>query len=83
MSKLVVKDQNNKWKVGGPTCIRLTKLAKQFWLTKGSFGENIFIWSKEIQIWIGKDLIRILEGLFNFFEDLIARKIDIWSQFRS
>jgi hypothetical protein len=45
-------------------------------LTKGSVGENIFIWGKEIQIWIGKDRMRILEGVINFIEDLIARKID-------
>jgi hypothetical protein len=43
-------------------------------LTKGSIGENIFIWGKEIQIWIGKDLMRILKGLINFIEDLIVRK---------
>ena len=30
-------------KVGRQKCIRLTKLATQFWLKKGSFGENIFI----------------------------------------
>jgi hypothetical protein len=45
-------------------------------LTKGPIGENIFIWGKEIQIWRGKDLKRILEGLINFIEDLIARTID-------
>jgi len=32
---------------------------------------------KKIQIWIGKDSIRFSEGLINFIEDLIARKIDI------
>jgi hypothetical protein len=37
-------------------------MATQFWLTNDSFGENIFIWGKEIQIWIGKDSIRILEA---------------------
>jgi len=63
-------------KVEGPKCIKLTT---QFWLTKGPIGENIFIWGKEIQIWIGKDLKRILEGLINFIEDLIARTIDFWS----
>jgi hypothetical protein len=35
-----------------------------------------FIWDKEIQIWINKGPIMILEGLINFIEDLIARKID-------
>jgi hypothetical protein len=43
-------------------------------LTKELFGENICIWGKEIQIWMSKDLMRILEGLANFIEDLIARK---------
>jgi hypothetical protein len=35
-------------KVGGPECIKLTKLTTQFWLKKDPFGENIFIWGKEI-----------------------------------
>jgi hypothetical protein len=69
-------------KIGRPKCIKLEKLTIQFWLTKGPIGENIFIWGKEIQIWIGKDSIRILEGLINFIEDLIARKIIFRSQFR-
>jgi len=34
-----------------------------------------FIWDKEIQIWINKVPIMILEGLINFIEDLIAREI--------
>jgi len=55
----------------------LAKLAIKFWLTNGLFSENIFIWDKEIQICIGKDSMRILEGLINFIENLIARKIDI------
>jgi hypothetical protein len=50
-------------KVGGPECTRLTKLATQFWLAKDPFGENIFIWSKEILIWMSKDLMRIFERL--------------------
>jgi hypothetical protein len=45
-------------KVGGPKCIRLIKLATQFWLTKGLFGKNIFICSKEIQIWIDKNSMK-------------------------
>jgi hypothetical protein len=64
-------------KVEEPKCIKLTKLAIKFWLTNGLFSENIFIWDKEIQICIGKDSMRILEGLINFIENLIARKIDI------
>jgi hypothetical protein len=64
-------------KVEEPKCIKLAKLAIKFWLTNGLFSENIFIWDKEIQICIGKDSMRILEGLINFIENLIARKIDI------
>jgi hypothetical protein len=45
-------------------------------IDKGPIYENIFIWGKEIQIWIGKDLMRILKGLINFIEDLIVRKIN-------
>jgi len=41
-------------------------------LTKGLFSENIFIWGKEIKIWIGKDSMIILEGLINFIAELIA-----------
>jgi hypothetical protein len=44
-------------------------------LTNGLFGENILIEGKEIQIWIGKKSMRILECLINFIGDLIARKI--------
>jgi hypothetical protein len=45
-------------------------------LTKDPFGQNIFIWGKEIQIWMSKDSMTILKGLINFIEDLIARKIN-------
>jgi len=65
-------------KVGEP----MAKLTTQFWLKKGLIGENIFIWGKEIQIWRGKDSMRVLEDLINFIEDLIVREIDFWSQFR-
>jgi hypothetical protein len=51
-------------------------------LTKKSFiGKNIFIWGKEIQIWMIKDSMRILVSLINFIENLFARKINFWSQF--
>jgi len=72
----MVKDQNDKWKVKGPECTGLTKFMTQFWLTKDPFDENIYIWGKETQIWMSKDLMRILEGLINFIEDLIARNIN-------
>jgi hypothetical protein len=45
-------------------------------LTKNPFDENICIWGKEIQIWMSKDSMRILEDLINFIEDLITRKIN-------
>jgi hypothetical protein len=45
-------------------------------LAKGSIDEIIFIWGIKTQIWIGKDSIRILEGLINFIENLIVRKIN-------
>jgi len=66
----------------GIKCIRLTKLATQFWLTKDLIGGNIFIWGKEMQIWRVKDSMRILEGSINFSKDLIAREIRFWIQFR-
>jgi hypothetical protein len=69
-------------KVGGSKCIRLAKLTTSFWLTKGLIGETIFIWGQEIQILIGKDFMGILKGLINLIEDLIARTISFWSQFR-
>jgi hypothetical protein len=34
-------------KVGG---LKYIRLATQFWLIKGSIGENIFIWRKEIYL---------------------------------
>jgi hypothetical protein len=47
----VVEDHTmTSGKVRGLKCIRLIKLATQFWLTKGSTGENIFVWGKETQI---------------------------------
>jgi hypothetical protein len=66
-------------KVRGTKRIKLTKLATQFWLTKGPIGENIFIWGKEMKILMFKDPIRILKDLINFIKDLIARKISFWS----
>jgi hypothetical protein len=68
-------------KVRGLKCIRLVKLAIQFWLTKALWWKYVFIWGKETQIWVGKNSVRILEGLINFIDDLIARKISFWSQF--
>jgi hypothetical protein len=50
---------------------KFDKISNPILIDKGS------IWGKEIQIWIGKDSIRILEGLINFIEDLVARRIDI------
>jgi hypothetical protein len=57
-------------------------------LTKGPFGENIFIWGKEIQIWIGKDSMIILEGLINFITELIALIFEVnlgfnWKKLKS
>jgi hypothetical protein len=57
------------------------KINNQILIDKGLIGENIFIWDEEIQIWIGKDSMRILEGLINLIEDLIAGKIKFLSQF--
>ena len=37
---------------------------------------------KEIQNWMFKDSTEIFQGLIEFIEGLIARKIDFWSQFR-
>jgi hypothetical protein len=45
-------------------------------LKKDLLDENICIWGKEIQIWMKKNSIRILEGLINFIEDLVANKIN-------
>ena len=55
---------------------KIDKIGNLILIDKGLIYENIFIWGKEIQIWIGKDLMRILKGLINFIEDLIARKIN-------
>jgi hypothetical protein len=55
---------------------KIDKIGNLILIDKGPIYENIFIWGKEIQIWIGKDLMRILKGLINFIEDLIARKIN-------
>ena len=72
----MVKDQNNKWKSWRTKMYKIDKIGNLILIDKGPIYENIFIWGKEIQIWIGKDLMRILKGLINFIEDLIARKIN-------
>jgi len=72
----VVKDQNNKWKSWRTKMYKIDKIGNLILIDKGPIYENIFIWGKEIQIWIGKDLMRILKGLINFIEDLIVRKIN-------
>jgi hypothetical protein len=44
-------------------------------IEKGSYWwKYIIFFDKKIQIWIGKDLMRILECLINFIKDLITRK---------
>jgi hypothetical protein len=44
-------------------------------IEKGSYWWKYFFFLiKKIQIWIGKDLMRILECLINFIKDLITRK---------
>ena len=72
----MMKDQNNKWKSWRTKMYKIDKIGNLILIDKGPIYENIFIWGKEIQIWIGKDLMRILKGLINFIEDLIARKIN-------
>ena len=72
----MVKDQNNKWKSWRTKMYKIDKIGNLILIDKGPIYENIFIWGKEIQIWIGKDLMRILKGLINFIEDLIVRKIN-------
>jgi hypothetical protein len=51
-------------------------------VTKGLIAKNIFIWGKKIQIWMVKELMTILQVLINFIDDLFARKISFWSQFK-
>jgi hypothetical protein len=55
------------------------KIDNPILIDKRPYWWKYFYLGKEIQIWIGKDLKRILEGLINFIEDLIARTIDFWS----
>jgi len=57
---------------------KIGKISDSILIEKDLFDENIFIWGKEIQIWMSKDSIRILEGLINFIEDLIPRKISFF-----
>ena len=53
---------------------KIGKIGNPISTEKSPTSENIFIQGKETQIWIGKDSMRILNGLINFIEDLIARK---------
>jgi len=54
---------------------KIDKISNSILTTKGPIGENIFIWGKEIHIWMVKDSMRILKGLIIFIEDLFVRKI--------
>jgi capsule polysaccharide export protein KpsC/LpsZ len=54
---------------------KIDKISNSILTTKGPIGENIFIWGKEIRIWMVKDSMRILKGLIIFIEDLFVRKI--------
>jgi len=54
---------------------KIDKLSNPILTKKSLIGKNIFIWGKEIKIWMIKDSMRILVSLVNFIEDLFARKI--------
>ena len=63
--------------VGWLECSRLKKLTTQFWSIKDSFSDFfIYISGKEIQIWMIKDSMRVLESLINFIKNLITMKIN-------
>jgi len=62
---------------------KIGKIDNPILIDKGPHWWKYFYLGKETQIWICKDSMRILEGLINFIEDLIARKISFWSQFGS
>jgi capsule polysaccharide export protein KpsC/LpsZ len=55
---------------------KIDKITNSILTTKGPIDENIFIWGKEIHIWMVKDSMRILKGLIIFIEDLFVRKIN-------
>jgi hypothetical protein len=42
---------------------------------KNHITKKILIWEKTIQNWLFKNSIRIFQGLIEFIEDLIVRKI--------
>jgi hypothetical protein len=67
----VVEDQDDKW----TKMYKIDKISNSILTTKGLIGENIFIWGKEIHIWMVKDSMKILKGLIIFIEDLFVWKI--------
>jgi hypothetical protein len=84
IQKEILEDYPSWWwrtkmtseKVGGSRMYKFGKISNSNLINKGAHWWNYFYLGKEIKLWIGKDLIRILEGLINFIEDLIGRKID-------
>jgi hypothetical protein len=66
----VVRDQNDKWKVEGTECTRLTKLTTHFWLTKDVFGDNKTNNNKKNkdQIWHMKKLGDKIEKKIKFYK---------------
>jgi len=54
---------------------KIEKISSLILTNKNSITKKILIWEKPIQNWSFKNSIRIFQGLIEFIEDLIVRKI--------
>jgi len=53
LPKLVMNDQNDKWKIWRTRTYKIEKISNPILIAKDPFGENIFIWGKGIQFgWV-------------------------------
>jgi hypothetical protein len=54
---------------------KVEKISSLNLTNKNHITKKILIWEKTIQNWLFKNSIRIFQGLIEFIEDLIVRKL--------
>ena len=54
---------------------KVEKISNLNLTNKNHITKKILIWEKTIQNWLFKNSIRIFQGLIEFIEDLIVRKL--------
>jgi hypothetical protein len=61
---------------------KIRKFANVFSTKKDVISKENSSWGGKLKIWMFKDLIEIFQGLIEFIECLIVRKINSWSYFK-